>query len=103
MAENRTAEEVKQNHIEHMGEELGSIFHALWNEVAWLHQKWDQYNILFGTKPSRINLMNETAPLFFRIVQDSLWEDTLLNIARLTIHRSPWTSITLRYNAWQPW
>lgn len=84
MAIHKTAEEVKQHHVEQMGEDLGSLFHALWNEVAWLYSKWGEYVELFGTKPSRIDLMNKAAPLFFKIIQDSLWEDTLLHVARLT-------------------
>jgi len=46
--------------------------------------KWREYEDLFGTKPSRIDLMNKAAPRFFRIVQDALWEDTILHISRLT-------------------
>jgi HEPN superfamily AbiU2-like protein len=33
---------------------------------------------------SRIELVNKVAGHFFRVVQDSLWQDSLLNIARLT-------------------
>lgn len=67
-----------------MGEVLGTVFHALWQEVAWLYTKWGEYVALYGTKPGRIELMNKSAPRFFRIVQDSLWEETLLHIAKLT-------------------
>jgi len=84
MARERSSEEVRKHYIEGMGEELGSLFHALWNEVAWVYMKWDQYVELFGTKPSRIDLLNEAAGSFFKIVQDSLFEDTILHIARLT-------------------
>lgn len=84
MSAHRTAEEVQQHHIEVMGEGLGPLYHALWNELAWLYSKWDEYLELFGTKPSRIELINKVAGHFFRIVQDSLWEDSLLHIARLT-------------------
>jgi len=84
MSRHRNAEEVRKQHIESMGGELGTIFHALWNEVAWIYTKWNQYLELFGKKPSRIDLINDAAPLFFRIVQDSLFEDTLIHIARLT-------------------
>jgi hypothetical protein len=84
MGSHKTADEVKKQHVEKMGDDLGSLFHALWNEVAWLYSKWDEYVELFGTKPSRIELLNKSAPLFFRTVQDSLWADTLLHIARLT-------------------
>jgi hypothetical protein len=84
MSRHKDAEEVRKQHIKSMGEELGSIFHALWNEVAWIYMKWNQYVELFGKRPSRIDLINSAAPLFFRIVQDSLFEDTLIHIARLT-------------------
>jgi hypothetical protein len=67
-----------------MGEELGLLYHRLWNEIAWLYSKWEEYVELFGTKPTRIDLLNEAAGHFFRVVQDCLWEDTLLHIARLT-------------------
>lgn len=84
MAPDRTAEESKRQYIEKMGEELGAIFHSLCNEVAWLYYKWDEYVELFGTKPSRIKLLNQAAPRFFWVVEKSLREDTILHIARLT-------------------
>jgi len=84
MSGHRTAEEVKRHHIEVMGDDLGSLYHAVWNELAWLYSKWGEYVELFGTIPSRIDLVNRAAGHFFRIVQDSLWEDALLHIARLT-------------------
>lgn len=80
----RTALEAKHYYAKQMGEPLGALFYALWQEVAWLHVKWQEYVELFGTKPSRIDLMNRAAPLFFRIVQDVLWYDILMHIARLT-------------------
>lgn len=54
-----------------MGSDLGTTYNALWQQLAWLHGKWAAYVELFGTKESRIDLMNEAAPRFFRIVQDS--------------------------------
>ena len=84
MSNQKTPEEVKKEYIDIMGEPLGKFFNALWQEVAWLYTKWNEYVALYGTKPSRIDLMNKAAPRFFRIVQDSLWEVTLLHIARLT-------------------
>jgi hypothetical protein len=84
MSSHKTAEEVRDSHVKAMGEALGTLYHALWNETAWLYMKWDEYVELFGTKPSRIDLLNESAGLFFRIIQDSLWEDLLIHIARLT-------------------
>ena len=79
-----TDEEVKQEHIEKLGDNLGALFHELSAEVTWLYIKWEEYVELFGKTPSRIDLLNQSAPLFFRIVQDSLWENVILHIARLT-------------------
>lgn len=67
-----------------MGLELGRFYHALFNECSWLHLNWLQYRQLYGTSESRLDILNEAAGLFFRIVQDCLWEDTLLHICRLT-------------------
>lgn len=40
--------------------------------------------MLFGTKPERIDILNKAAPSFFHMIQERLWDVTLLNIARLT-------------------
>jgi hypothetical protein len=79
-----TAEQSKQRNIGKMGEALGTQYSLLWQEVALLHRNWQQYVELFGTKPSRTRLLNETAPYFYRMLQDDLWDVTLLHIARLT-------------------
>lgn len=79
-----TAEEAKENYIAAMGEPLGALFHSLWQDVAWLYRKWDNYVQLYGSKASRVDLLNRSAPGFFRVVQDAVWEGILLHIARLT-------------------
>jgi len=84
MGEYRTAEEVEQHYRKILGDEFGPIFHAIYNQLSWLYIKWEQYVEVYGTKPSRIDLINTTAPLFFRVVQDSLFEDIIIHIARLT-------------------
>ena len=80
----RTADETKAEHIAKMGAELGEFYSALWQELAWIHAKWAEYIALFGTDPSRIGMLNEAAPRFFRVIEDSLWEDILLHLSRLT-------------------
>lgn len=67
-----------------MGEPLGKLFYALWNEVVWLNVKWKEYLELYGTKKTRIELMNRAAPGFFKLLQDVLLEDIILHITRLT-------------------
>lgn len=84
MCAHRTPDEVERHCTESMGDQLGRLYHELSNELAWLYIKWSEYVELFGTKPSRIDLLNNTAGGFFRVVQDALWDDVLLHIARLT-------------------
>jgi len=80
----RTAAQAKADHIAKMGQEVGSVYSALWQQVAWIHKKWEQYVTLFGTNEKRIDLLNAAAPSMFRTVQDTLFEDVLLHLARLT-------------------
>lgn len=84
MAKNLTADEVREEHLASMEPRLGSVYNALWNEVAWLHAKWHEYKELYGKTPARVELLNRTAGRFFRLVRDTFWEDTLLHLARLT-------------------
>lgn len=80
----QTADEAKAECIAKLGADLGEHYSALWQELAWIHSKWVEYVTLFGANEQRIEMLNETAPRFFRTVQDSLWEDVLLHLARLT-------------------
>jgi len=84
MSGQQSAEEVEAEHIAKLGPDLGPVYHALWNECAWLNVKWQQYQVLFGTSPEHIELLNHVAPVFFRVVQDTLWEGILLAMCALT-------------------
>src|SRR6267378_3492997 len=81
---NRTPEEAKKYYVAAMGKDLGDVYYALWQEVGWLHNEWDEYLQLFGTNESRIKLMNDAAPRFFRMIQDDLVDAIVLRIGRLT-------------------
>ena len=80
----QTTDDLRARYIKQMGEELGNVYFCLWQEVAGLYLKWNQYVMLYGADPSSIGLLNKSAPAFFRIVQDGLWENIMLHIARLT-------------------
>jgi hypothetical protein len=80
----QTGDEAKNTNIEKMGETLGALYSALWQAVATIHFHWQDYVELFGTNPERITLLNNAAPAFFRMIQDELWEMSLLHLARLT-------------------
>jgi len=80
----QTAEQVRQEYLDKLGTKLGPVFSELKDDLAWLHVKWAEYHELFGTSAARIDLLNSAAGLFFRILQDTLWEDALLHLCRLT-------------------
>jgi hypothetical protein len=98
MAEEFSAEQVREKHLRNMGLDLGPVYHELSNELAWLHAKWNQYRQLFGHSRKRVDLLNSVANHFFRIVQDALWEDIVLHLARLTdpLKSSGKANLTLR-------
>jgi hypothetical protein len=79
-----TPNEANQEWVAAMGEPLGVLYSALWQEVAWVHRRWLEYVVLFGTKPSRVELLNKAAPSFFSLAQAAIWEQILLHLCRLT-------------------
>lgn len=70
--------------VESMGQELGVTFYQLHTRLIELHIVWQQYRQLFAGPADTIELLNRTACLFFKIVQDELWDSVLLGISRMT-------------------
>jgi hypothetical protein len=68
----RTAGEIKAHNIEKMGPELGAQFSELWQRVVKVHVYWGEFIEMFGTKPSRLDVMNESAPAFFHMLRTEL-------------------------------
>jgi hypothetical protein len=79
----RTADEAREEYIRSMGKDLGELYNALWQDIAGIHSKWQEYVVMYGTKESRVDLLNQAAPRFARLVQDVLWDDVVLHLARL--------------------
>jgi hypothetical protein len=84
MASRFSPDEARADYLKRLGPKLGSVFHALNDDLAWLQVKWAEYRELFGSSPERIDILNKAAGLFSRIVQDALWESVLLDLTRLT-------------------
>jgi len=80
----RSDEETRVARIEAMGDRLGVVYDALYNDVLWLQTKWSQLRALFLTSPERTRALFEVAEFFFLVIRGTLWEDCLLHIARLT-------------------
>jgi hypothetical protein len=79
-----SSEEVKNSYTSSMGEELGSAFFHLDQKLVELHIVWQQFRQLYGTNEETVQLLNRTAGLFFKVVQDELWDSVLLGISRMT-------------------
>ena len=80
----RSMDEIRTDYISSMGEELGSSFYELYRKLVELHIIWQQYRQLFGDDTETVHLLNRTAGLFFKIVQDELWDSVLLGVSRMT-------------------
>lgn len=76
--------DMKAEYVSSLGEELGAYFYALHREVIELHIVWQQYRQLFGEDAETIEVLNNTAGLFFQVIQEELWDSVLLRIATLT-------------------
>ena len=53
------------------------------NDLALSQAKWVQYRELLDVT-ERIDLLNDAAEFFFRLLQDALWEDIWVARTRLT-------------------
>lgn len=84
MGADLSPEEVRAAALEAMGSPLGELYDILSNQVTWIHLKWKEHRTLFGTSQGRIDFLNEAAPAFFAGLQDTLWNDVLLHLCRLT-------------------
>jgi hypothetical protein len=88
MADHQSAVDVERQHLEAFGPEAGPLYHGLHNEVVWLHAKWLEYRKLFAKSDKRIELLNDTAGFFFKVVQDTLWENVFSKSPASQILRS---------------
>ncbi len=67
-----------------LGDDFGSFLYVISNQIAWLSLKLDEYCQLFAVKETRIELLNQSAPSFFFLIQRTLLESIILGIAKLT-------------------
>lgn len=79
-----SAEEVRLQCIEAMGDELGNMYCDLNDHLLDIYLIWRQLEQLFGQDEATVKLLNQSAPLFFSVVQAQLWDSVILGISRLT-------------------
>ncbi|WP_355606351.1 hypothetical protein RZV17_00695 [Xanthomonas cannabis] len=84
MTSTQSMDEVHANYVTLIGDELGTAFATLHRKLIELHMVWKQYQQLFGSDQETVELLNRTAALFFKIIQDEMWDSVLLGISRMT-------------------
>lgn len=80
-------DELKAGCIQSMGEDLGSVYWALNEHAADLWLTWRQYKHLFSSDEHTVQLLNESAPLLFSIIQRQFSDSVIMEISRLTDNR----------------
>ena len=53
------------------------------NDIVWARHYLNQYKKLYLHNQSRIDLLNEVAPNFFRDIQRILWDEMIISVAKL--------------------
>lgn len=79
--EKMTSHQVKNEYLNAMGEENGELFHHLSSEFAWIYVLWNEYKIIFREK--NYDILNKTAPGFFRIIKRQFIHDIVLGMCRI--------------------
>jgi hypothetical protein len=67
-----------------MPADLAEVYNALDHVVVWLYARWNMYRQVFGTSEERINLLNGSAPAFFKVCQEAILADIRMELCRLT-------------------
>jgi len=75
--------EWRPEYVAKMGQALGEHFAVLRTELSEMVWRWQEFRELFENE-SRIELLNRTSPLFFWMIQQSLLDEMLLGLARMT-------------------
>lgn len=75
---------IQNSTAEMMPNEIRKAYASLCYDVIYLHHKWKVIRELYVSGETVIELLNRTAPGFFRICKDVLVDDLFLSIRRLT-------------------
>ena len=79
-----SAQEKRCQCIQDMGTELGAMYCDLNDHLLDILLSWRQYEQLFAVDQETVQLLNNSAPAFFGVIQAQLWDSVMLGISRLT-------------------
>jgi len=63
--------------------EAKTIYDAIRQDLIRIHANWKIFKQLFTVSDDRFVIMNNTAPAFFRLIQDVLVDDAVISLSRL--------------------
>src|SRR5262245_11939794 len=66
-----------------ISEAFTDAYETLSTDLTWLHVRWQLYQQLFCKGERRVALLNETAGVFFYVLQQILLSDVILGVCRL--------------------
>lgn len=81
-------------------EEIAPVYKRLQNELVWMHAAWMLHGQLYSHSERRIDLLNESASIFFRIVQDMFIRDIAISLSKITDparSNKKYENLSLRY------
>lgn len=70
--------------LDAMTPSLSGQYSALEREIDWLHRAFHEYEALYGEDKARIDLLNQTAPRLFLILEDALWGEIFMRLTNIT-------------------
>lgn len=79
----KSNEEVLQERIAVLGEELGTLFRHIENDLYSLQSHWRIYTAWFGTNLERVNLLNQASGQATHLIEKALFETAMLSVCRL--------------------
>lgn len=83
MGKTLTSEERRLELINDMGEELGTVFYHLSNRLMECFFLWKDFKYLFVEENGRVDILNNSAPLFFANVQRIFRDKVVLDLSKL--------------------
>ncbi len=51
--------------------EVQNLYSSLQQELIWTHAKWKVFRQLFAVDQQRLDILNSSAPFFFRVAQQN--------------------------------
>lgn len=84
MAEERGTPEVRAAYTAAMGEELATRVLEIEARIDEIEDRWALLLELYGTSAARVDVLRRAGPMAFGLLEDLLWEDVVVRLARVT-------------------